>query len=148
MQTLFEMALAFLIMMTVINAGFTAFGYDVVGVQQERVNDLSISQQQIKETVSASESTVKEGNAFDAIYSFVKTLFGAVTGVVGGVTRFINLLLSFGNAWSNALEIIFYNTGDLWTFISIAVIPTINLAQFGAVVYVLLYAVGAARGGG
>jgi len=149
MQTLFEMALAFLIMMTFINAGFYVFGNSIAGINTfEKQEGLTISQTDVSNSFKTTESTVKEGNAFDAIYTFVGTLFGAITGAVGIVTQLVNVFLSFGNAWSVVLTTIFSKTGLLWDFISLAIIPLINLMQFGSIVYILLYAVSAGRGGG
>jgi len=149
MLSLFEMAIGFLVMMLCINGMFFVFGGSVANIDFEYASqeNLFISQEDVKETADTSENSAKEGDAFAAIFSFVSLLVGTVTGTIGAIAILLGPLFAFGNAWGYALETIFGGTGLLWNFLTLTIIPLINLMQVGSIAYIVLYAVSAVRGG-
>lgn len=149
MQSFFQMAIAFLVMISFVNGMLFVFGEPVAGIEfyYPASDSISITEEEVQDTTKTSENTAKEGDPFAAIYSFVSLLVGTVTGAVGGVALLLGPFFAFGNAWSFALKTIFGNSGLMWDFLTWTVIPFVNLMQVGAVTYVVLYAVSAVRGG-
>ena len=148
MLSFFEMAVVFLTMMMCINGMFFVFGGPVANIDfsYEAQNDMLITQADIQNAASTSENSVKEGDAFAAIFSFISVVVGTVTGSIGAISILIGPFFAFGNAWSFVLKTIFGDTGLLWTFLSLTVIPLINFMQIGSITYLILYAVAAIRG--
>ncbi len=148
MLSFFEIAVVFLTMMMCINGMFFVFGGPVANLDFEYAaeSDMLISQDEVQSAAITSENSVKEGDAFAAIFSFISVVVGTVTGGIGAISILVTPFFVFGNAWSYALESIFGATGLLWTFISLTIIPLVNLMQIGSVTYLILYAVAAIRG--
>ena len=148
MLSFFEMAVVFLTMMTCINGMFFVFGGPVANIDftYGAESDLLISQEEVQNAASTSENSVKEGDAFAAIFSFISVVVGTVTGAIGAISILLQPFFAFGNAWAYALETVFGGSGLLWTFLSLTIIPIVNLLQMGAITYLILYAVAAIRG--
>jgi len=148
MLSFFEMAVVFLVMMTCINGMFFVFGGPVAGMDfsYPAQNDMLITQAEVQNAATTSENSVKEGDAFAAIFSFISVVVGTVTGGIGAISLLIGPFFAFGNAWAFVLEAIFGDTGLVWTFLSLTLIPLINLMQIGSITYLILYAVAAIRG--
>ncbi len=148
MLSFFELAVVFLVMITSVNGMFFVFGGPVANLEFDYASDsdIIISQGDIQNAASTSENSVKEGDAFAAIFSFISVVVGTVTGSIGAISLLLGPFFAFGNAWSFVLETIFGDTGLLWDFLSLTIIPFVNLMQLGAIVYLILYAIAAIRG--
>ena len=148
MISFFEIAIIFLIMMTCINGMFFVFGGPVANLDFSygAESDMLITQAEVQNTAITSENSVKEGDAFAAIFSFISVVVGTVTGAIGAISILLGPFFAFGNAWSFALKTIFGDTGLLWNFLNWTIIPLINLIQIGSITYLILYAVSAIRG--
>lgn len=148
MLSFFEIAVVFLTMMMCINGMFFVFGGTVANLDFEygAESNLLISQDEVQNAATTSENSVKEGDAFAAIFSFISVVVGTVTGAIGSISILLGPFFVFGNAWAYALKSIFGKTGLLWDFISLTIIPLINLMQIGSITYLILYAVAAIRG--
>jgi len=148
MLSFFEIAVVFLTMMTCVNGMFFVFGGPVANLDFEygAESDMLITQEEVKSAATTSENSVKEGDAFAAIFSFISVVVGTVTGGYGAISLLLQPFFGFGNAWSVALETIFKESGLIWDFLQLTLIPLINLMQLGSITYLVLYAVAAIRG--
>jgi len=148
MLSFFEIAVVFLTMMMCINGMFFVFGGPVANLDFEysSENDILITQAEVKSAATTSENSVKEGDAFAAIFSFISVVVGTVTGGIGAISLLLQPFFGFGNAWSVALKTIFGETGLLWEYLQWTLIPLVNFIQLGAITYLVLYAVAAIRG--
>ena len=72
MLSFFEIAVVFLTMMMCINGMFFVFGGPVANLDFEYAaeNEMLISQSEVQSAAITSENSVKEGDAFAAIFSF------------------------------------------------------------------------------
>ncbi len=148
MLSFFEIAVVFLTMMMCINGMFFVFGENVAdaGFKYESEDKLLISDAEVENVATTSENSVKEGDAFAAIFSFISVVVGTVTGSIGAISVFLQPFFTFGNAWFVALETVFGKTGDLWEFLKLTIIPLIYLMQIGAITYIIAYVIAAIRG--
>ncbi len=148
MISFFETAVVFLVMMTCINGMFFVFGGPVANIDFNYTaqDNILISQEEVQNTATTSENSVKEGDAFAAIFSFISVVVGTVTGTIGAISILLGPFFAFGNAWAFALSTVFGGTGLLWDFMSLTIIPIVNLMQMGSITYLILYAIAAIRG--
>lgn len=149
----FEVAVMFLIALTFANSIIFVFAFPLVGSSPVVDTNTMLSNDDVLTLISPDSNQAVSGSAPDNPYSFVGAIIGGIPVVggilsaVGSVAILLDTVVQIGTAYEVILRAIFGDMGILWTFISLTIIPMINLIQILAGTYLFVYGVNAVRGG-